>query len=448
MKKLSKRSLTRIIVFITAAIAVVAVFCGVAVSKALKYERKNEAMYQQNLAAAGEYLNDIGDVIVKGIYSESAADQNSMCADVWMNAYEAKNAFSSLPIAELNMEKCYAFLSKIAEYARSCEKSIASGKKLDKQAHDTFLSIKKKTALLAAEVEKLQKIYLNTGENIAGGIDFSLAIPKTIATAASTSDSLKSLNKNLSDSPKLIYDGPFSDSINKAEPQMLKDAQKIDLKKATEIAENFLKDEKGVLKYTTTKEGNIPCYCFTKGNAYAEISLYGGKPVTLNVDTAPEKSAYDAAHCFDTAQAYLKALGYENMKCDYYELSNGIFIMNYHYIQKQINCYTDLIKVKVDTQSGKVCGFDAASYLTHHRQRSIRFTLSEGEAKKGVSRYLKIKSVKKALIPNAAEKEIACYEFRCLSPEGNELLVYIDAATGKQADLLILQIGENSVLTK
>ena len=448
MKKLSKRTVARIVTFITAALAVIAVFTGIAVSKALGYERKTEAMYQQNLAAAGEYLNDIGDVIMKGIYSESAADQNSMCADVWMNAYEAKNAISSLPIAEVNMEKCYAFLSKIAEYARSCEKSIASGKKLDQKAHDTFLTIKKRTAQLAAEMEKLQKIYLNTEENIAGGIDFSLAVPKTIATAASTSDSLKTLNKNLSDSPKLIYDGPFSDAVNKAEAQMLKNAEKIDLKKATALAEEYLKNESGILKYTSAKDGNIPCYCFTKGNAYAEISVYGGKLVMLNIDAAPEKTALDAKACFSAADIYLKKLGYTNMQCDYYELSNNIFIMNYHYVQADVNCYTDLIKIKVDTQNGKICGFDGASFLTHHRQRKLRYALTKTEAQKSISPYLKIQSVKKALIPNAVEKEVACYEFRCISPEGNELLVYIDANSGKQADLLILQIGENSVLTK
>ena len=130
MKKISRRSKARIITFVSAAVIAVAIFSGTAVSKALQYARKNEAMYQKNLSEASAYLGDIGNVIVKGVYSESAADQSSMCADVWMNAYEAKNAISSLPIADIDMEKCYTFLSKTAEYARAAQKRIATGKVL------------------------------------------------------------------------------------------------------------------------------------------------------------------------------------------------------------------------------------------------------------------------------------------------------------------------------
>ena len=128
MKKMSRRTLARIITFVSAAAVALALFTGTAVYKAIQYERKSEAMYRQNLAAAGEYLNDINDSILKGIYSASAADQSSMCADVWMNAYEAKNAISSLPIADLDMEKCYAFLSKTAEFAITVRRK-AMGKK-------------------------------------------------------------------------------------------------------------------------------------------------------------------------------------------------------------------------------------------------------------------------------------------------------------------------------
>ena len=122
--------------------------------------------------------------------------------------------------------------------------------------------------------------------------------------------------------------------------------------------------------------------------------------------------------------------------------------MNFHCVQADVNCYTDLIKVKVNAQNGKVCGFDATSYLTNHHERTFTFPLSAKQAQSGVSRYLTVKTVKKALIPNAAEQEVLTYEFRCVSDEGNELLVYIDAASGKQADLLILEISENGVLTK
>ena len=448
MKKMSKRTLARIVTFLSAGVVALAVFTGTAVAKAVEYGRKNEAMYQKNLAAAGEYLKDIDACVLKGIYSESVADQSSMCADIWMDAYEAKNAISSLPIADIDMEKCYTFLSKTAEYARATEKQIASGKKLDDAAHNTFLNIKKKTAALATSFEKIQKIYLQSGQKISGGIDFSLEMPKTIASAAATSESLNALNKNLSDSPKLIYDGPFSDAIHQKEPQMLKGLEKISMRKATAIAEEFLKHEAGVLKFSNTKSGNLPAYGFSKGAAYTQITMNGGKILTLNINESAQKSVLDAKQCMARAKQYLEKAGYRNMQCNYYEQANHIYVMNFHCVQADVNCYTDLIKVKVNAQNGKVCGFDATSYLTNHHERTFTFPLSAKQAQSGVSRYLTVKTVKKALIPNAAEQEVLTYEFRCVSDEGNELLVYIDAASGKQADLLILEISENGVLTK
>ncbi len=448
MKKLSKRALARIITFAAAGALTLALFTGGAISKAMRYERTAEAMYQKNLALANEHLSDLNDVILKGIYSESAADQSSMCADVWMNAYAAKNAISSLPISDIDMEKCYTFLSKAAEFSRASQKQLTGGKLLDERAHDTFLDIKRKTLSLAQSFEKIQKIYLATDSKISGGIDFSFAAPKTIATSSATSEGLNTINKNLSDSPKLIYDGPYSDAVNTSEAKMLRGEAKIDKAKATEIAERFFSAEKGTLRYSGSKKSNITSYCFTKGSAYAEITERGGKILSYNSNESPAKSSFSYKECLSAAQRYLQKAGYENMKCDYYESANHFYIMNFHAMEGDVNCYTDLIKLKVNAESGKVCGFDALAYLTHHQNRRFDFKLTAAQAQKSVSPYLQIASTKKALIPSQSEKEVLCYEFRCTSDEGNELLVFIDAATGKQADLLILQIGENSVLTK
>ncbi|MBQ6381786.1 MAG: germination protein YpeB [Clostridia bacterium] len=448
MKKMSKRALARIVTFLSAAVVALALFTGGTVFKAKRYERTAEAMYQKNLAQANESLSDMNDVILKGIYSQSTADQSSMCADVWMNAYAAKNAISSLPIADIDMEKCYTFLSKTAEFSRAEQKKLSAGGTIGAGAHQTFLEIKKKTLSLAQDFEKLQKIYLDTGEKISGGIDFSFAEPKTIATASATGEGLNAMNKNLSDAPKLIYDGPYSDAVNKKSPKMLENESKIDKNAATEIAENFFKDTAGTLRLADTKSGNIPAFCFTKGNAYLEVSALGGKVVSFNTNVTASKNNVSQKECLKAAQSYLQQMGYLNMKCDYYENTNHIFVMNFHYLDGEINCYTDLIKVKVSADSGKVCGFDATSYLTNHTRRTLDCKLSAAQAQRGVSEYLSVQSVQKALIPSQSEKEVLCYEFRCVSEEGNELLVFINADDGSQADLLILQINENGVLTK
>ena len=448
LKRLSHRNLARLTAFLGAAVLALALFTGGAVYKAKQFEHKAEAMYQKSLSEANEYLSDMDTVLLKGLYSKSAAAQSSMCADLWMDAYEAKNAISALPISEIDMEPCYAYLSKVAEYAKAAEKTIAAGKLLGAKEHNTFLSIQRRMASLASDFEKMQKIYLETGEKIAGGIDFSFAAPRTISSSHATSESLNALNKNLADAPKLIYDGPYSDAINEKKPRMLIGEKKIDLKKATVNAEEFLKNEGGTLRYTGSKKGNLPCYNFQKGNAFVQISVYGGRVVSFNTSQSASKTAFDEKDCLNIAENFLKKMGYLNMKCDYYETAEHILTANFHFMDGEVNCYTDLIKLKINTENGKVCGFDAASFLTNHTGRKFNFKLNQSQAQNAVSEYLKIKSIHKALIPTKNETEALCYEFRTVSPEGNELLVFVDAATGEEKDILILEIKENGVLTK
>ena len=448
MKKMSKRTLARIISFLTAGVLAISLFTIGAVVKAKEFERKSEAMYQKSLAQANEYLSDMDTVLLKGLYSESRAAQCSMCADLWMDAYEAKNAISSLPVSDIDMEKCYSYLSKVAEYSKACEKKIASGEKLTSEEHGTFLSIKSKTDSLAKSFEKIQKIYLGTGEKISGGIDFSFAQPRTISSSHATSEGLDALNKNLSEAPKLIYDGPYSDNINTKDPEMLKGEKKIGIEAATEIAEKFLRKENGILSFNSLTKGNIPSYSFKKGNCYLLVSQKGGKIVSFNSSSPASKTALDEKSCLTIAQSYLKKFGYKNMKCDYYEKSDNILILNFHYLDGEVNVYTDLIKMKISCENGKLIGFDCASYLTNHTARNLNFKLSAKQCKSAVSPYLRIKDIKKSLIPTESEKEALCYEYRGITPEGDELLVFIDAHEGSQKDILILEIGENSVLTK
>lgn len=449
MKKLTKRALVRLAVFLGAAILALGIFAAGAALKAKDYERKTEAAYEKSLAEAVEYISDMKDVFIKGLYSESAQNQASMCADLWMDAYEAKNAISSLPISDIDMSKCYTFFSKSAEYAKSLEKQIASGKKINAEQHKTLLSLQSKCAALQNNFSALQNMYLNTDAKISGGIDFSFAVPKTISSSPATMESLNSVNKNLSNTPKLIYDGPFSDNIPEGEAKALKNFKKVSLKKATAVAEKFLEKTNGNLQYTGKSEGNIPCYCFKKGNCTLDISIKGGKVVNLNSYANVTKEVYNNEQCLKSAAYYLKKLGFKNMTCAYYERKNGVFTANFNYVGDGVYCYTDLIKIKINTANCKVLGLDTSNYLTNHTKHNFSGTrISEASARRALSPYLKVKGVKKALIPTEYGKELLCYEFKTIGENGTELLVYINSRDGSEADILILQIDKNGVLTR
>ena len=449
MKHLSKRNIARIAAFLGAGVLALSIFAVGAAVKAIKYERKTEAAYEKSLNEACEYISDMNDVYIKGLYSQSAANQASMCADLWMDAYEAKNAISSLPVSEVDMSKCYSFLSKTAEYAKALEKQIAGGKKIDATEHKTLLNLQAKNKSLLNSFNALRQLYTETGAKISGGIDFSFAVPKTITSTPATLESLNSVNKNLSNSPKLIYDGPFSDNIPENEPEMLKNEKEYTLKQATEKAENFFKNTKGKLTYTGKSKGNIECYCFKKGNCTLDLSVKGCKVVLLNSYAFVQNGKYSNRECLAEAEKYLESMGYKNMTCYYYERKNGIITANFNFVQDGVFCYTDLVKIKINTATCKVTGLDTVNYLSNHKIRDFsEKKISVAKAEASLSPYLSVISKKQALIPTEYGKELLCYEFRTKGENGTELLVYINALDGSEADILILQIDKNGVLTR
>lgn len=129
------------------------------------------------------------------------------------------------------------------------------------------------------------------------------------------------------------------------------------------------------------------------------------------------------------------------MEASYQQQYGGISIINFAYKQDGVICYPDLIKVKLSLEDGKIVGFEARNYLIAHRDRDLEEpAISMEEAHRLLSPNLELMSSRLALIPTEGGKERLCYEFKG-KHMGNTYIVYIDAMTGQEAD--ILQIIES-----
>ena len=64
-----------------------------------------------------------------------------------------------------------------------------------------------------------------------------------------------------------------------------------------------------------------------------------------------------------------------------------------------------------------------------------------------VSKELIVNDSNLCLIPSEGMNEIFCYEVSCIGKEGRNILVYINAETGEEERILLLDIGSGGVLT-
>ena len=89
---------------------------------------------------------------------------------------------------------------------------------------------------------------------------------------------------------------------------------------------------------------------------------------------------------------------------------------------------------------GEILGFERKGLLgCNHYDRDItEADISQSRAKESVSPRLEIVSGRLALIPTDGLEEKLCYEFRCRAENGRNVLVYINAQTAEEEQILIL----------
>ena len=96
----------------------------------------------------------------------------------------------------------------------------------------------------------------------------------------------------------------------------------------------------------------------------------------------------------------------------------------------------------------KRMGFDAKGFLVNHYDRDIpEAEISQSCARESVSPRLEIVSGRLALIPTDGLEEKLCYEFRCRAENGRNVLVYINAQTAEEEQILILVESKSGTLT-
>ena len=135
------------------------------------------------------------------------------------------------------------------------------------------------------------------------------------------------------------------------------------------------------------------------------------------------------------------------MKETYYLKQNGIVTINYAYLQDEVTVYSDLIKLKVALDNGEILGIETMGYLNSHEERNIGdIKISKEDAAKNLNKKLDIKSENLAIIPTEWKTEILCWEFKG-TIDGMDFLVYVNANTGKEEDILIIINTPNGTLT-
>ena len=312
------------------------------------------------------------------------------------------------------------------------------------ELHNYSIELKNVLNQLATDLEQGSITWKDLKSN--GKEEFAQAVSSNL-------DVFSSLEEDFHEYSGLIYDGAFSEHLTSTEPKGLtgNDISEEDAKnKINEIygSENI----KEISNLGINENSELPSYNFSLKNQKDEnitiaITKKGGHIVYINCnrDVGEEKINYDDAN--KKGLEFLNKLGINNMKETYYLNENGIITINYAYVQENVVMYPDLIKVKIALDNGEILGIETKGYLNNHTERKIsKNIISIDDAKKKLNKNLSIQSEGLAIIPTEYKTEILCYEFKGKIKD-NEFLIYINAETGEEEDILIVYNTPNGVLT-
>lgn len=443
---MTKRCFVRIISFSIALILAFALMALEQRGKASSSQLRMQNTYMRAVEDLSLSLDNIKTTLNKGLYTNSPAMMNQLSGKLWSEAANAKAALSQLPMQELKLEQTYKFLSQVGNYSQSLSKKFGQGETLTEEE-------KKNLKTLYGYAEDLSGKMWQVEKKIEDG-DLSLYDISGAANSTrvqNVTEGFTDFEEGFSNYPTLIYDGPFSDHILEKEPLMLKGQNDVTQDAALEKAKKASRSEN--LTASGEEAGKMASYVFTDNETTVSVTKQGGFLSYMLKFRSVGQSTITAGEAMKKAKEYLKGLGVKDFTDTYYEIDNGVCICNFAGEQENTDdddvvLYTDLIKVSVAMDNGEILGFDARGYITNHTSRDLGTPkMSKDEVSAKLSDSLRVFEANLCVIPSDGLNERYCYEFYCTDDEGRQLLIYLNADTGEEEQILLLQIGSNGRLT-
>ena len=416
-------------------------------NRAQQAETALEEIYQSALMETTEQMQALSLALEKVLVSGDAAQCTRLLSQISQLSDDVRRNLTFLPLSHEAMVPTLVFANQLAEYAGTLLPVLVEQGALptqDAAQLETLLTdctqLGTQLALAQQSLQE-QRLALYTGEQVF--------------TAVSASDSrpLEALGDqdHGMQYPTLIYDGAFSDARHLGAPKGLPEGT-VTQDEAVAIARAFVGEERVIsARNAPATSGALPAWGVTVVTQdlqlNLEITTQGGKVLWMMPESAGFTPALEEARCRELAAAFLREKGFGEMVCTHAQrYESGIMVLNFAAEQDGVLLYPDLVKVQLRLDTGDVVGLEANNYWMNHVERELDPpALTAQEAAALLAPGLDTQSNRLCVIPYRDGEQL-CYEFTVCKGDGT-YLIYLDADTGKEVELLKRIDTEQGVLT-
>ena len=441
---IGRRAMVRTISFIVALIVALTAAAIGGYNASRRYRTTIEYAYQRALAELTETIGNIDITLEKGQYAATAKQMQGLSSKLWREAGYAKGALSRLPIDGTPLETTYKFLSQVGSFCMALSDKVSAGGELTEEERAALDQLANYASSLSDSLTQMSSD-LENGALTFGKTRAVLLSDSQTAALPDISSGFREMEEGFTDYPTLIYDGPFSDHIQQQSPRYLEGMPAVSVDQALAAAVKATGVQN--LEYDGNTDGRLPCYNFVGESITASVTQAGGVPDYFLNARALGEPTLTVEQAVDRAKRALSDRGLSGFVMRYYSMDNGVVTVNFAATQDGVVCYPDLIKIGVAMDLGDVVSYDAKGYIENHTERTLPAPeVSEEQARAALSPRLTPESHAMAVVPSEGLSEVYCHEFLCRGQDDEQVLVYIDAQTGMEEQILILLQSDTGVL--
>ena len=450
--RLKDRHMLSVIVVLFTIIIILSV---IIYKKQTEYRQASENQYNMAFYELVDYVQNVETYLAKSLISSSPEHGAETLTHVWREANLAQAYLSRLPIDSVELEKTAKFLNQVSDYSYSLSRKNIYNEELTEEDLKNLEDLHNYSVELRNTLDQLSAD-INDGRIKWGELTKKGEVAFAQEVSNISKNSFSNLEENFHEYSGLIYDGAFSEHMTSSQKKGLT-GDNIDEEKAKQIATDFIgKDIVQEINLSGKSENtDIITYDFSvkvnnenEENMNISITEKGGHVLLMNYNRNVEAELISQEEADKIGKQFLKDRGLNNMKETYYLKQDGIVTINYAYKQDEVTVYPDLIKLKIALDNGEVMGIETKGYLNSHEERKIpEVKITKEKAKESLNKNLEITSESLAIIPTEWQTEVLCWEFKG-KVNDTDFLVYVNAETGKEEDILVITNTPNGTLTQ
>lgn len=420
---MKKKTLTVIAIYAGALIAVLALCTAVYSTKLNKYRLAVDFSSQQAFEETVGAVADLSAALGKTPYATDRDMCARLCSEIYADALSAEAALSTLPFSTQELEQISAYLNQTGDYAYTLCATVAEDGFTETE-RENMSRLSALSAQLCDALNRLQRDYHD------GNIDMDSAETPLrnveVERRDKVSASILQAEEDFPEREALTYDGKYASRKEEAKPSHSSDAQML------AAAARFAGVGPGQLTLDYSFEDGSGRKVYSANDRQICVDSEG--VVTMVQLRLVEEGRISHEEAEETAKKFLEEQNYENLKLSKMTFSDTVGEFTFIVTEQDADWPDNYIRLAVALDDNSIYSFNAEHYSS--KASGVQWDITEVEAAGAVPDNLEEQSCAKLICKSAGGSPVACYEFVCKNRNGENVIIRVNAQTGKQAEII------------